>query len=88
MTDGWLTAVPPQSYGPNDQPPSAILIFKVGIHTQIETSTVRPDGVVDLPPAFDEHLGLEQRVKRFPFQQFVSQLSVETLDVAILPMVS
>ena len=23
------------------------------------------------PPPFDEHLGLEQRVKRFPFQQFV-----------------
>jgi hypothetical protein len=32
--------------------------------------------------------GLEQRVKRFPFQQFVSQLPVETLDGAILPMVN
>ena len=34
---------------------------------------VRPDGVGVLPPPFDEHLGLERRVERFPFQQLVPE---------------
>ena len=34
-----------------------------------------------LPPPHEEHLGLEQRDKRFPFQQFVSQLTVVAEDV-------
>ena len=51
----------------------------------VAQGTVRPDRVVVLPPPFDEHLGLEQRVKRFPFQQFVSERSIEALDGAILP---
>ena len=40
-----------------------------------------PGRVVVLPPPLDEHLGLEQRVKRFPFQQLVSQLPVVAADV-------
>ena len=51
----------------------------------IAQGTVWPDRVVVLPPPFDEHLGLKQRVKRFPFQQLVSQLPVEALYVAVLP---
>jgi hypothetical protein len=46
---------------------------------------VWPDPVGVLPPSLDERLGLKQRVKRFPFQQLVSKLSIEALDVAILP---
>jgi|GEM_PF-4878218 len=46
----------------------------------------KPEHVAMLPPPFDEHLGLEQRVKRFPFQQLVSKLSIDALDGAILPM--
>ena len=38
-----------------------------------------------LPPAFDEHLGLLQRVKDFRVQQLVSGLAVERLVVAVLP---
>ena len=34
-----------------------------------------------LPPPLDEHLGLEQRFKRFPFQQFVSEAAVVAADV-------
>ena len=40
-----------------------------------------PDRVVVLPPPLDEHLGLNQRVKRPPFQQLVSKLSVVAADV-------
>ena len=47
----------------------------------VSQGTVRPDRVVVLPPPFDEHLGLEQRVKRFPFQQFVSEAAVVAADV-------
>jgi hypothetical protein len=38
-----------------------------------------------LPPTLDEHLGLEQRVERFPFQQLVPELPVEALHIAVLP---
>ena len=39
----------------------------------IAQGTVWTDCVVVLPPPFDEYLGLEQRVKRFPLEQFVSK---------------
>ena len=51
----------------------------------VAQGTVWPDPVDVLPPSLDERLGLKQRVKRFPFQQFVSELAIEALDGAILP---
>lgn len=46
---------------------------------------MRPDGVVFPPPAFDEHLGLPERVEDLSFQQLVAELAVERFDVAVLP---
>jgi Recombinase len=45
---------------------------------------VRSDGVVLDSPALNEHLRVQQRVEDFPVEQFVSQLSVERLDIAVL----
>ena len=39
----------------------------------IAQGTVWSDRVEVLPPPFDERLGVKQRVKRFPFQQFVNR---------------
>ena len=39
----------------------------------IAQGTMWPDRVVVLPPPFEKHLGLEQRVKRFPLEQLVSK---------------
>ena len=36
-----------------------------------------PDCVVVLAPAFDQDLGLLQRVEDFPVEQFIAQLAVE-----------
>ncbi len=44
-----------------------------------------PTLVVELPPAFDEHLGLDPAAEPFPIQQFVTQLALEALDEAVLP---
>jgi hypothetical protein len=46
---------------------------------------VGPDGVVVPPPPFDKHLRLEECVEDLPLQQFVTELAVETLDVAVPP---
>ena len=46
---------------------------------------MRSDGVVMLPPTFDEHLGLFQRVKDFRVEQFVPELAVERLVVVTCP---
>lgn len=43
-----------------------------------------PALVVELPPAFDEHLGLGATAEPFPVQQFVTQLAVEALDEPVL----
>ena len=37
------------------------------------------------PPAFDDHLGLLQRVKDFTVEQFVAELRVEAFAIAVLP---
>ncbi len=42
-------------------------------------------GVVVVPPAFDDGLGLTKRVEDFTVQQFVSQAPVEALAVSVLP---
>ena len=47
----------------------------------IPKGTVRPDGVVVLPPLLDQHLGLEQRVERFSRQQLVPEGSAEQDEV-------
>jgi hypothetical protein len=48
--------------------------------------TVVIDEVQKLPAVrLDEHLGLEKRVERFPFQQLVPELPVEALHIAVLP---
>lgn len=44
-----------------------------------------PALVVELPPTFDEHLGLSAAAEPLPVQQFVTQLAVEALDEAVLP---
>src|SRR5664280_1871533 len=46
---------------------------------------VRPQTVVEPPPAGDEDLRLLERVEEFAVQEFVTQLAVERLDVAVLP---
>lgn len=47
--------------------------------------TMGPPLVVELPPAFDEHLGLGAAAEPFPVQQFVTQFSIEALDESVLP---
>ncbi len=44
-----------------------------------------PDGVVVPPPPFGKHLRLEECVEDLPLHQFVTELAIETLDVAVLP---
>ncbi len=44
-----------------------------------------PDRVVVNPPAFDDGLGLFQRVEQFPIEQLITHLPVERFAVAILP---
>jgi hypothetical protein len=46
---------------------------------------VESDRVVVLPPTLDEHLRLLQRVEDLAVQQFVPELAVEGLVVAVLP---
>jgi len=46
---------------------------------------VRPDGVVFLPPPLDHHPGLPQTVEDLPIEQFIPQLNIEALAVAVLP---
>jgi hypothetical protein len=46
---------------------------------------VRPLRVVFHPPPFRQNLCLLQRVKDLAIQEFVAQLSVETLTVSVLP---
>ena len=44
---------------------------------------MRPYGVEVAPPAFDDGLGLTQRIEYFSIEQFIAQ--VKALDVAVLP---
>ena len=44
---------------------------RLGGRGSVPRGAVRPDRVVVLPPAFDEHLGLKRRIERFPCQQLV-----------------
>jgi len=46
---------------------------------------VRPFGVVEAPPVFDQHLGFPQRVEDLAVQALVPQLAVEALIVAVFP---
>jgi hypothetical protein len=46
---------------------------------------VRSNRVVIDTPALDEHFRFQERVEDFSVEQFVSQLSVERLDIAVLP---
>ena len=54
----------------------------------IAQGTVRANLVVGAPPAFDEHFGFPTRLEDLAIEQFVSQLAVETLDIAIFPRTS
>ena len=78
--------------GPRDDLPAPMMpLFSLGICLEagqscaapeaIAQGTVWADRVVVLPPPLDEHLSLEQRVKRFPFQQLVSKLPIVATDV-------
>ena len=44
-----------------------------------------PDGVVVLSPLFDDNPGLSHGVEDLAIEQFVSELTVEGLAVAVLP---
>lgn len=44
-----------------------------------------PALVVELPPAFDEHLSLGAAAESFSVQQFITQFAVEALDEPVLP---
>ena len=46
---------------------------------------MRPNRVVLLPPPFCQYLHLLQRVKDLTVQQFIPQLPVEALVIAVLP---
>ena len=43
------------------------------------------DGVVEVPPLFDEDLGLPEAAEDLPVEQLVPQLPVEAFAIAILP---
>ena len=45
---------------------------------------MRPNRVVLLPPPFCQYLHLLQRIKDLAVQQFIPQLSVEALVVAVV----
>ena len=51
----------------------------------IAQSAVRPDAVIMLSPAFDQHFGCQKRVEDLAIQQHIPQFAVEGLDVAVLP---
>lgn len=51
----------------------------------IAMDAVRPALVVELAPAFDDHLGLGAAAEPLAIQQLVAQLAVEALDEAVLP---
>ncbi len=46
---------------------------------------MRPDRVVVLSPSLDQHLRLLQCVEDFRVQQFIPELAVEALVVAVFP---
>jgi len=46
---------------------------------------VRPLLVVELPPAFDQHLRFGAAEEPFPVQKLVPKLAVEALDEPVLP---
>ena len=47
-----------------------------------------PDRIVMVSPAFDEHLGLLQRVEDLSIEQLVSELPIEGLVEPVLPRAS
>jgi len=46
---------------------------------------VRPDGVVVIPPAFDQGLGLSEVIEDFTGEEFIPQFAIEAFAVSILP---
>ena len=51
----------------------------------VTQSTVFSDGVVMVPPLFDDDLSLLQGVEVLPIQQFVPEAGIEGLAVPVLP---
>jgi hypothetical protein len=51
----------------------------------VAQSAMRPDLIVMPTPHLDQHLCPLQSVEDFPVQKLVSQLTVEALDVSVLP---
>ena len=49
---------------------------------------MRPTGVVEAPPAFDDDASLSERVEDLTIEQFVTEAGIEALDVSILPRAS
>ena len=46
---------------------------------------MRADGVVVMPPAFDDDLSFPQRVEDLAVEQFVLQARIKTFGKAVLP---
>lgn len=46
---------------------------------------IRPPPVVLVPPTLDQNLGILQCVEDLPVQEFIPQLTVEALEVSVLP---
>jgi hypothetical protein len=42
---------------------------------------MRPESVLLLPPSFDDHLGLHNRVKNLPVDHLIFEFSVDELDI-------
>lgn len=49
---------------------------------------MRTDGVVVLPPGFDQDLRFPKRVENLPVEQLVPQFAIEAFIVAVLPRTS
>ncbi len=50
---------------------------------ELSERAVRADVVVLVPPAFDQHSGLLERVEDLAVEQLVSELADQRLDVAV-----
>lgn len=46
---------------------------------------MRPDGVVVVPPLFDQHLCLPERVEDLAIEQLIPKLAVDAHVVPVLP---
>jgi len=46
---------------------------------------MRPESVILLPPAFDDHLSLLKSIENLPVEHLITEFSIEGFVVPILP---